>query len=340
MPVDEPRWWYASRPGLTARLLQPVSKVYGMAAAARMRRRGYRSRLPVICIGNLTVGGTGKTPLAAHIAQRLSAGGERPALLSRGYGGSTVGPHVVDVARDTAALVGDEPLLLASEATVVVSRDRAAGARAIETLGATVIVMDDGLQNPDLEKDLTLAVVDGTRVLGNGLVLPAGPLRAPLAVQLPRADALVLSGAGGADLSGGLQTYRGPVIRMNRHVQGPTGWLQARPWLAFAGIAHPERFFDTAQAAGAHLADRVSFPDHHAFTSSDAERLMERAKALQAGLLTTSKDSVRMRGAAGRVAELAGTSRALRIEITMSEGDRALLEHLLRVAMNRSRPSS
>src|SRR6476661_643641 len=194
--LDEPSWWYAPAPGRLAMLLQPLGAIYGRVAEARyFRTTPYRSRLPVICIGNFTSGGTGKTPLAIHLCERLKAAGHEPAVLTRGYGGRLSGPYWVNAASDVARDVGDEALLLARAAPTLVARDRRAGAHAIE-MGphpVTVIVMDDGLQNPGLAKDLTIAVVDGGRGLGNGLTMPAGPLRAPLPFQLELTDAIVVN---------------------------------------------------------------------------------------------------------------------------------------------------
>ena len=185
MRLDEPPWWYRDPPSGIATVLRPLAALYGWAAAARYwRATPYRSRLPVICVGNFTAGGTGKTPLVIHLCERLKAAGHEPVALTRGYGGRLSGPYWVNAKSDVARDVGDEALLLARAAPTLVARDRRAGAHAIETgpHPVTVIVMDDGLQNPGLAKDLTIAVVDGGRGFGNGLTMPAGPLRAPLAV--------------------------------------------------------------------------------------------------------------------------------------------------------------
>ncbi len=250
MRVDEPSWWYGAGDGLVARGLQPLAAAYGTIAKRRYRsRRPYRSRLPVICAGNFTAGGTGKTPLTLKICEMLEARGERPVVLSRGYGGTERGPHWVDVGRDTAARVGDEPLLLARRFPTVVARDRVAGARVIEASSerGSVIVMDDGLQNAGLTKDLAIAVVDGRRGFGNGRVMPAGPLRAPLAFQFELAHAIVVNaGASAGDLSGGIaeqlrRTFAGPVIDARVQVQRRVGAIAGsasdcvcRDWCAAA----------------------------------------------------------------------------------------------------------
>ena len=196
MSAEEPSWWYNREAALAQRLLDPVARIWAWSAVRRLRTgKPHRVGLPVVCVGNFTAGGTGKTPLALYLARALADRGERPAFLTRGYGGRLRGPHVVDTALDTAADVGDEPLLLARQALTVVARDRAKGAALIAGLSGlappTAIVMDDGLQNPGLAKDLSIAVVDARRGLGNGRVIPAGPLRAPLAAQLRIVDAIV-----------------------------------------------------------------------------------------------------------------------------------------------------
>ncbi len=209
MPLNEPRWWYTASKGgrLAARLLAPVADAYGAVAEARYRRHApYRASLPTICVGNFTAGGTGKTPLTRCIVEHLLSLGESPVCLTRGYGGRLPGPVWVDPSRHGAADVGDEPLLLARSAPVMVSRDRAEGARAIEAaeIKATVIVMDDGLQNGTVAKDLTIAVVDATRGMGNGQVIPAGPRRAPLCFEI----ALVLGTSTGGVGAGQDRTRR------------------------------------------------------------------------------------------------------------------------------------
>ena len=195
MPLEAPLWWYR-RKGALASALAPLGRLYGSVTEARFARaQPYRSRLPVICIGNFTAGGGGKTPTAIAVAALLAELGAKPAFLTRGYGGASKGPVLVR-AGQSAGEVGDEPLLLAAAAPTLISADRAAGAHAIEATGASVIVMDDGFQNPSLAKDLSLIVVDAEAGLGNGLIMPAGPLRAPLEAQMARADALVAIGDG------------------------------------------------------------------------------------------------------------------------------------------------
>jgi tetraacyldisaccharide 4'-kinase len=339
MRLEEPRFWHAERPGLAPYLLAPAAALYGLVARRRYTRASaYRSRLPVICVGNLTVGGAGKTPLAITIAGMLARLGERPAFLSRGYGGRLAGPHLVDPARDLAGDVGDEPLLLARHAPMVIARDRAAGARAIEASEASVIVMDDGLQNPSLAKDLTLAVIDAERGLGNGRVMPAGPLRAPLDFQLGLANALVLvggTGKPGAWCERLPALFKGPVMSA-RTVAAPgvaAGRLRERPHVAYAGIGRPEKLFATAESLGIRLAAREPFPDHHPYSEADAERLLATAARHGAGLLTTEKDLVRLASLEGARGRLREASMALPIRTVPDEADAARLDALLEFAV-------
>ncbi|NNM72962.1 tetraacyldisaccharide 4'-kinase [Enterovirga aerilata] len=290
-------WW--RRPGLAARLLQPASLVYGAVAASRMERAGARAPVPVICIGNVTVGGSGKTPTAIHVAALLRSMGRHPVFLTRGYGGGLAGPVGVDPARHGFREVGDEALLLARQAPTVVSRDRPAGAALAASLGADVIVMDDGLQNPSLEKDLAIGVFDGSVGIGNGLALPAGPLRAPLAAQWPKIGGVLVVGRGDpgerlareASLKG-LPVVTG-VLQPDPEVAAS---LRGRRVLAFAGIGRPEKFFDTLREIGAEVAETRSFPDHHPYREGEATDLV--AAAAKAGLVpvTTEKDAVRLAG--------------------------------------------
>ena len=217
MRLEPPSWWYQPNVTTIARLLEPAGSIVAAAARRRFEQaKPYRSSVPVICIGNLTAGGAGKTPLAICIGTLLSAARRNPGFLTRGYGGTESGPHIVDLGRDNAMTVGDEALLLARRAGTVVARDRAAGARALEAMGVDIIVMDDGLQNPGLAKQLSIAVLDPRRLIGNGLVMPAGPLRADLQSQLRRTDALVVLCGQGEPMPGlppALRSFPGPVLR-------------------------------------------------------------------------------------------------------------------------------
>lgn len=335
MRLEPPGWWHGASRGdrLKAVLLTPAGLLYGTAAKARFAlARPYRSTLPVICIGNFTMGGAGKTPLALAVAQIAAGLGVTPAFLTRGYGGALAGPHLVDPARDTAVAVGDEALLLARAAPTVLARNRPAGAKAIEALGAGLIIMDDGFQNPSLAKDLALIAVDAGAGFGNGFVFPAGPLRAPLGYQIQRAQAAVLIGQGGkrvaARLRGSLK-----VIKARLEPVGKTGWLKEQPVLAFSGIGRPEKFFATLRDLGATLIAPVRFPDHHPFSEADALALMRQATQAQAALVTTEKDWVRLAAPAGPLAQLKAMTRALPVQIAFRGDGEAELTGLLRAAL-------
>jgi len=343
--LDEPAWWYAPEIRPAAHLLAPIAAIYARAAEWRYRRGSpYRSRLPVVCVGNFTAGGTGKTPLALLIAHELVRIGERPVFLTRGYGGKDAGPHVVDARTGTAAQVGDEALLLAEAAPTIVSHDRAKGARAAQHLQGrpTVIVMDDGLQNPALAKDVSIAVVDGRRGLGNGRVLPAGPLRAPLAFQLGLVDAIVVNdrshGEAQTDLAASLRcVFRGPVFTARVAPEGDLAWLAASPVVAFAGIGDPRQFFAMLEQRGARVLDAIAFPDHHAFSEQDASRLLAAADRSGARLLTTRKDLARLRGLGGERGRLRERAHAVAIRLVLGEPDAGKLHDLLTCAVQSGR---
>lgn len=290
-----PFWW--ERPDWRARALYPFSTVYGAVARRRMvSGRREKVATPVLCVGNFTVGGTGKTPVAIALADQALRMGLKPGFLSRGYGGSFSQPHMVDPSHDSARQVGDEPLLLAEHGPVAVTPDRAAGARLLIERGCDFLIMDDGFQSARIHIDYALLVVDGKRGLGNGHVIPGGPVRAPLLAQLRLADALLKMGEGDAADS---------VIRMASRANKPVFEAFARPrnpealagrrFLAFAGIGHPEKFFDTVRAAGGEVVRTHAFPDHHAFTKEDFEELSELAGKGSLELITTAKDAVRLR---------------------------------------------
>jgi len=295
--MREPRFWWR-KPGLAAALLAPLAALYGKTAAQRMRKGGARAGVPVICVGNFTLGGAGKTPTSIALARMLHDAGENVFCLTRGYGGRLRGPRHVDAHADAAADVGDEALLLARVAPTIVARDRRAGAALARAQGASVIVMDDGLQNASLAKDFTMALVDARRGLGNGQVFPAGPLRAPLRAQLSRCDALLIVGGGDAAESAvAAGRRRGlPIWRARIEADAHAVADIKRPVLTFAGIADPEKFFASAAAAGLHVTARQAFPDHHNFTAEEAGDLIMRAEEQGLALLTTEKDRARMAG--------------------------------------------
>lgn len=300
-----PEFWRRDPPGLPARMLQPIGAIYGAITGARMRREGEAAALPVICIGNFTAGGAGKTPTALAVGDMLIALGERPAFLTRGHKGRLAGPVVVDPAGHGFRDVGDEPLLLAASAPTVLSRDRPAGARLCADLGASVIVMDDGLQNPSLRKDMRLVVVDGGAGVLNGLCLPAGPLRAPLEAQWDFVDALVVMGEGaaGAVLAEEARSRGRPVFEARLEPDPEMARrLADERVLAFAGIGRPEKFFATLEHCGARIVQQRAFPDHHAFTAGEIAKLREQARRERLLLVTSCKDLVRIAHPEGIVA--------------------------------------
>ena len=288
-----PGFWVGGGGGIVPLLLAPFSAIYASATARRMARGGWHAPVPVICCGNATAGGAGKTTIALDLGRRLADRGINAHFLLRGYGGSLRGPLRVDPDKHDSTQVGDEALLLAEVRPTWISGDRRAGAQAAVAAGAQAIVMDDGLQNPTLEKDLSLLVVDGTFGFGNGCVIPAGPLREPVAAAAARCRAAVLVGN---DESGALaQLPPGlPVLRA-RSVAGPeAAVLAGQPVFAFCGIANPARFFRTLQESGALLAGREAFADHYPYDEGDLKDLLAQAEALRAIPVTTKKDFVRI----------------------------------------------
>lgn len=286
-----PDFW--QHDGWPARALSPIGALVDLVGRWRTATTSpWVAPVPVICVGNLSVGGTGKTPVAVAIAERLMARGVAPAFLTRGYGGRERGPLRVDPDRHVASDVGDEPLLLAAIAPTIVARDRAAGARLAASTGARAIIMDDGLQNPSLSKTLALVVVDGEAGLGNGRVIPAGPLRESLARGLARAHGFVLMGEDRHDLAARLRPHA-PVLTA-RLVPLPAPQLAGTRCLAFAGIGRPAKFFATLAALGAEAVETVALPDHHVFAPGEAERLVERAHDRGLRPVTTAKDRVRL----------------------------------------------
>lgn len=290
-----PGFWSGPASYPLARALAPVGATYGRLTARRMDGPGERAACPVLCVGNLTLGGAGKTPTAIRIAALLQEAGARPAFLTRGYGGRERGPLLVDPERHGSETIGDEPLLLARVAPTVVARERPAGARLCVAQGADVVVMDDGLQNPSLTKALSLAVVDAGAGIGNGLTFPAGPLRVPLDRQWRHVGGLVLIGEGAPGEAVAREALRrGLPVHRGRLVPGAGGDLAGRAVFAFAGIGRPEKFFETVRGCGARLAETRAFPDHHRFSEKELAGLAEAALRLRAVLVTTEKDAVRL----------------------------------------------
>lgn len=295
MASDAPPFWW-EEPDWRAWSAWPLSLLYGAVAARNMRRAPrVPVAAPVLCVGNFTVGGTGKTPTAIALAQAAERRGLRPGILSRGHGGNFSRPHVVNPSHDSAKLVGDEPLLLARHAPVAVTPNRAAGAKLLIEQGCTFLIMDDGFQSARIGIDFALAVIDARHGLGNGFVIPAGPMRAPLADQIRFADAILRVGKGeAADEAIRLAARAGkPVFEAHTSAVNPEK-VQGRRYLAFAGIGHPERFFNTAVASGAHLSLTRIFGDHHNYRREELAELAMAAEKADLFLLTTAKDAARL----------------------------------------------
>jgi tetraacyldisaccharide 4'-kinase len=308
--MREPAFWHRPR-SWTSYLLFPLGAVYGAIAALRMQRKGLDAGIPVFCVGNYHMGGAGKTPTVLALTRILRDVGETVVVLSRGYGGRLQGPLMVDPGRHAAADVGDEPLMLAATVPVAVARDRVDGVALAKSQGASVILMDDGFQNPAVNKDAALIVIDSGRGVGNGQVFPAGPLRAPLAAQLERTDALIVVGEGSAASAiAAMIASRPDRPVLTAHLKPDPAALAAlagKGVLAFAGIGDPARFFGTLRTHGIDVVRERAFADHHPFSQDDIEALIAEAGREGLTLVTTEKDLVRLR----RGGELPAIARAI-----------------------------
>ena len=295
--MREPGFWHGPA-SLNSHLLRPLGALYGAIAARRLQRRGLHAGIPVLCVGNYHVGGAGKTPTVQALSKLLRDLGETPVVLSRGYGGKLRGPVRVDPARHAASDVGDEPLMLAGQLPVVVSRSRAEGIPLVRAQGATVIVMDDGFQSPAVVKDASLIVIDAGRGLGNGEVFPAGPLRAPLQPQLARTDALIIVGNGdaAAPVAAAIAAQGKPVLHAHlKPDAAQAASLRGKRVLAFAGIGDPARFFGTLRASGVDVVRERAFADHHPYSKAEIEVLVDEAARDALTPVTTEKDLARLR---------------------------------------------
>lgn len=319
--MREPAFWYRP-PSWISRLLFPFGAVYGAITARRMLRKGTVAGIPVFCIGNYHVGGAGKTPTTLALSHLLREMGEQPFVVSRGYGGRLEGPVRVDLDIHAASDVGDEPLMMASQLPVIVSRDRVGGAALARAQGASVILLDDGFQNPSLAKDASLIVIDSGRGLGNGCLFPAGPLRAPLAPQIARTDALIVVGEGraAADVEECLRAQGKVVLHaLIRPDPGSVATLSGKRVLAFAGIGDPARFFATLRTSGVDVVAERSFDDHHRYTIGDVEQLVTEARTKSLTLVTTEKDMARLRSDA-RLASRVREVVAFAVSLDFSDG--------------------
>ncbi|MGC6484290.1 MAG: tetraacyldisaccharide 4'-kinase [Candidatus Puniceispirillales bacterium] len=296
MPRRAPSFW--QNDSLTAQLLTPLSLVWRLAARLRQATTTtFRADCPVICIGNIMSGGTGKTPIAAAVAAAARTRGWQPVILTRGYGGSSPGPLTVDTTT-TAAEAGDEALWLAQTCPVVISRDRARGARHIMATGlGDLIIMDDGMQNPGLHQDRLLVVFGGRTGLMNGRVIPAGPLREPLPSGLARADAVAISGDDSTGITRRITSLHPglAVAAVPRRLDPESLALIGKsPVIAFAGIGDNDGFFTMLEAAGIQLLGKTGFADHHPYTAAEIGHLRENADRQEAVLVTTEKDKARL----------------------------------------------
>jgi tetraacyldisaccharide 4'-kinase len=326
--VKAPGFWSKPTPTVLARFLQPTGWAYGQVTARRMRERGARAGAPTICVGNFVAGGAGKTPAALALARMLIGDGRRVAFLSRGYGGAErVQPLLVDASAHSAAVVGDEPLLLAKLAQCWVGPDRVRSARSALEADANTLILDDGLQNPGLTKDLAFAIVDGESGFGNGLCIPAGPLRAPISAQLPFVQALIVLGGDdtAATRIGALAPGK-PLVRASLEPDAlAAAPLIGREVVAFAGIARPEKFYATLRRVGAQIVATHDFADHHPYAPREIEALIEEAGRRGALLATTETDLVRLSARHARA--------VVTLPVTLRFEEPAIVRRMLRQAL-------
>jgi tetraacyldisaccharide 4'-kinase len=334
--MREPAFWHRP-PSWMSLVLTPLAALYGLVAGTRLQRKGFDAGIPVLCVGNYHVGGAGKTPTVLALTNVLRDLGETPIVLSRGYGGRLRGPIKVDPERHVAEDVGDEPLMLARTVPVVVARERVDGVALARSQGATVILMDDGFQNPAIAKDASLIVIDAGRGLGNACVFPAGPLRAPLSPQLDRTDALIVIGEGNAaaPVAAAISAQGKPVLPAHiRPDDASLASLAGKRVLAFAGIGDPARFFRTLRSGGIEVVVERIFPDHHPFSKSEIETLLAEAKFVSLTLVTTEKDLARLRNAEGLAS---WANEIVPFKVTLEFDDAAALRKLVSATLFKAR---
>ncbi len=340
--MHPPHWWQNEDGATLPKYLSPLGKIYGHIVKTRFRyTKPFQSKLPVICIGNFTLGGTGKTPLSLKLAELLIQEGWYPTFLSRGYGGRNKGPLLVDKDENGAAEVGDEPLLLAATAPTVIAKNRVEGAWLIEQRSTDLIIMDDGFQNPSVAKTISLLCLDSETGFGNERIFPAGPLRAPLEFQLAAADAIIITGGQNTKRAEQLRTkykFRKPIFSGKVRPGADTDWLREKPILAFAGIAQPEKLFNTLSKAGGKVIRRIPFPDHYQYKPKDAAHLTKLALRDDLQLVTTEKDLVRIEEKTDhQLRALKRMSRSLPVKFHFSEGDERKLIALIKERISKTR---
>jgi len=330
-----PFWW--EKPGVRAAMLWPVGWAYGRVARRILDKRVRKAvDRPVICVGNFTLGGSGKTPTALALADAVEARGLTPGFLSRGYGGAVRQPTVVDNTHHSARLVGDEPMLLARRALTVVGPDRVAGAQLLIENGADVIIMDDGFQSARLVVDHGLLVVDARKGIGNGRVFPAGPVRAPVIDQLRHADSLLIVGNGNAaDKVIRMAARAAKAVHIAHLEPQSPAKLFGKNCLAFAAIGDPDKFFETLEASGIRVAHARSFPDHHVFTNDEVNDLLDEAELYGLTLVTTAKDAVRLEGGHGSSHALADKAEVLEVLLKFDQSDVA--DRIVKLAIEKCR---
>jgi tetraacyldisaccharide 4'-kinase len=320
MTSEAPVFWW-ERPDWRAFLLSPFAAIYGAVAENRLLKASSpQIDLPVICVGNLTVGGGGKTPTVVALVNHAQKLGLKPGIITRGYGGHEKGPHIVDNAHDSARHVGDEPLLLSYHARVAVGKNRLASAKLLKSKGCNFIIMDDGFQSARLHADCNLIVVDSRRGIGNGHVIPAGPLRAPLTAQMRKTDALLVIGKGDqAEWVIRAAARAGKPVFEASFKWEEAATVRGKRFLAFAGIADPDKFFDTLQESGAWVSLSRSFPDHYHYTDEDMAELMQTAETADLTLVTTEKDAVRFVRGTEMAQKMADRTMVFQIELGFEE---------------------
>jgi tetraacyldisaccharide 4'-kinase len=299
MRLKTPQFWY-NDDGIGAKLkaaaLSPLSICYGIGHKVNQSRHtAYKPSIPVICIGNIVTGGSGKTPAALAIMKLMQSTKmfKKPVFLSRGYGGSLKGPIEIDEHKHVSGDVGDEPILLSKHATTIVSRDRKEGALRAESNSSDLIIMDDGLQNPAIEKDLKIIVIDGNYGFGNRKIIPAGPLREALQTGIAKADAFILIGRDNKKIISMLPSDK-PIFEASINISESWIYDEEKSYVAFAGIGHPQKFYNSLLEKGLSIAGVKSYPDHYQYKETDIEALFEEAESKSARLVTTEKDAVRI----------------------------------------------